>query len=345
MRLEYIIAIGVVATVALVTGILMMQPATESPDNVVMQGCGTTEAEILDTIVFNEASKLGLSTSELRANEVKMAELGQIASDRYQAHLERCVCIREVDKLQFGEYNGSTFNGVPSCVFENLPAKPVNFNTIVQKITFNEMTLGDFCTTLGEEYWKQPDFYPNSLPFYNAYLDPDRDADGTLRRGVYGFGSYISELLANVDPGQNFSLCTYIHTGPFVSTFQSMALSVKAYGGEGDISVKFKKNKFSDGATGTSDKDMSKYFDIDITPPYILLEPAYPLFFENWAQKVRLDVQVSKNTPPGNYMLVMTPYGSMPAEIDDYYERLYGNNYIRASGFYQDVLMVGVVVR
>ena len=52
---------------------------------------------------------------------------------------------------------------------------------------------------------------------------------------------------------------------------------------------------------------VKNYFSVNITPDALLLEPNYPLFGLNWAQKVKIDVHVDKNTPPGKYLIGISP--------------------------------------
>jgi hypothetical protein len=252
-------------------------------------------------------------------------------------------CIKDVNSFFVGGYKGLLVNGIPECVFANVPEKPDRFGPTMSLVQAGEIKVEDFCTRLNESFWKQPDFYPNSGALYDSYINPSRDADGTLRRGVYGYGSYISELLAGVSPGDKFSSCVYIHTAPFISTFQGLAFSAKVYGGNGS-SIVFKQDHFSDGTTGTGNIDYSRYFTVNIEPRYILLEPAFPYIYGNWSQKVRLDIIVAPNTPPGKYMLVMSPSGQIPSEIDSEWSWKYLTSYMRGTGFYQDILMIGVEV-
>ncbi len=252
-------------------------------------------------------------------------------------------CIKDVNAFFVDDYHGVLANGIPACVFANVPVKPDRFAATMSLVQAGEIKVEDFCTRLNESFWKQPDFYPNVGALYDSYISPQRDADGTLRRGVYGYGSYISELLAGVSPGDKFSSCVYIHTAPFVSTFQGLAFKATVYGGNG-TDIAFKQDHFSDGTIGTGSIDYSGYFTIDMEPKYLLLEPAFPYIYGNWSQKVRLDIQVAPNTPKGKYMLVMSPSGKIPSEIDSEWSWKYLTSYMRATGFYQDILMMGVEV-
>jgi hypothetical protein len=57
------------------------------------------------------------------------------------------------------------------------------------------------------------------------------------------------------------------------------------------------------------------YFDVEITPNALLLDPTYPLFGPNWAQKVRIEVHVKENTPPGKYLIGISPTNP-PKELE-----------------------------
>jgi hypothetical protein len=251
--------------------------------------------------------------------------------------------LNDLDSFQAGRYAGLIRDGLPASLFSALPDAADDINVMKSMITIGKVSMENFCTKLGPEYYKQYTFYPNSNTFLDMYKNPPRDVDGTLRRGVYGYGSYISEINAGVKPGDDFSACVIIFSAPYISTFQSLALRADAYGGNGTTIV-FKNNHFSDGGLAVGDTDMDRYFTMTIEPGNLLLEPSYPYFFADWAQKIRLDVRVSPDTPPGKYMIVVSPNGILPEELNNEWSWEHKTNYVGASGFRQDILMVGVEI-
>lgn len=257
---------------------------------------------------------------------------------------EGMTCIQIVDAFQAGIYNGPMRDGLPACVLEIVPEEPPTFGAISSMIATGDLRMETFCTALGEDFYLNPKFYKNYGAFLDSYVNPIRSADGTLRRGTYGYGSYISELIASVEPGDSFSTCVMVYTAPFMSTFQSMAFEANAYTGEGS-EVQFAQSHFPDGSNGTGSEDANGYFKVSVSPNYLLLEPAYPVFYRNWTQRVRIDVETAEGTPKGNYMVVISPTGELPPGIDAEWSWEHLTNYIRATGFYQNILMIGVEVR
>ena len=247
--------------------------------------------------------------------------------------------LKDLDDFQAGRYNGQLKDGLPICLWKDTPEQPADFDQVITLMQIGQVKTEDYCTRLGPEYWKQPEFYPNNGGFYSLMRNPIMDEDGTLRRGVYGYGSYISELMANVAPGDSFSTCVFVHTSWYVWTYQSMGLSA-----EFPEEIGFKQNKFPDGTSIVRQTNASQYFDVVISPDYLLLEPTYPLLHSDWAEKVRLDVKVAENTPPGRYMIVLAPNGEVPTDKDSEWFWKYKTDYVRTTGFYQNILLLGVTV-
>jgi len=249
-------------------------------------------------------------------------------------------CVNKLNSFYAGTYTETLEQGIPSCVFDEIPPKAANFTITMSRVRSGNITAEDFCTKLNESFYKQPDFYPNKGALYSSYLTPK-----DLRSVVYGYGSYIGELAASVKAGNNFSSCVYINTIPSASMFQGLAFSTVAYGGSGS-GVTFKQIRFSDGTTSAGTEDMSGYFSVDVVPNHILLGPTFPYVSDNWSQKIRLDIRVSPNTPPGKYMLVLGPNGQIPNDVETEWSNEYLGNYVRSSssGFYHDILLMGVQV-
>lgn len=248
--------------------------------------------------------------------------------------------IASLNSFQRGTYTGPLINELPAAVFSKIPAKPDEFNVITTLINTGQITETDFCTKIDSSYWLQPDFYPNNGAFYDLYKNPMRDADGTLRRGVYGYGTYISELTSSVNPGSNFSACVYIHSSWYIWTFQSLAFAA-----EYPETSSFTLAQFPDGTKKVTQlTSIGNYFNVEINPPYVLLEPSYPYLFEHWASKITVNIRVAQDTPKGRYMLAITPTGKVPTEIDNEWFWKYKTNYVKSSGFYQNILMMGIDV-
>lgn len=248
-------------------------------------------------------------------------------------------CIKAYDDFRAGSYNGPMVNGIPQCVFKNLPEKPDDFTQVMTMLKANMITMPDFCIKLNASYWMQPDFYPTADKFYDLEKNPITDADGTLRRGVYGYGSFISELIASVSPGESFSTCVDIHSSWYIWTWQSMGFGISY-----PNTATFRQNSWSDGNRSVTQVNASRYFTTEITPEYALFGPTWPVVSKEWAHQVKINIHVSPDTPKGRYMLVLSPSGTIPESVDNEWLWKYKTNYIRGSGFYQDLLMLGVEV-
>ena len=76
----------------------------------------------------------------------------------------------------------------------------------------------------------------------------------------------------------------------------------------------------------------------------MLLEPTYPYLFEGWTQKVNFLIGVAKDTPPGKYMVVVSPNGKIPDDVEKKWELRYTTGYVSMDVFVQPVLLLGVEV-
>ncbi len=187
-------------------------------------------------------------------------------------------------------------------VFRELPIYPEDFEEVDIMVENNRYPIAeDFSEKIPDEnYYKQPEFYPlwedQGVPFYTP-LKPGY-TPGYV--GVVGYGSYPGDIIVSpIEPGQNFLTVTYWHTAWAVAKYQGMSLAIN-YPVKGETKMgMFKVNQ---------DSEMVKnYFNVEITPNNLLLEPNYPLFGWNWAQKVKIDVHVNENTPPGKYLIGISP--------------------------------------
>jgi hypothetical protein len=226
-------------------------------------------------------------------------------------------------------------SGIPSCVFKYLPAVPYNLVDIAEPLK-QSWDIKTACTLLGSEYWKQPEFYK----LLGNQIDPYKETPFGLTKG---YGGYSGEIVASIAPGMNFSACLFVFSAGGVSSYQEIPFGVYVLGGKG-TSPPLGEHQFSGGNRTVGTEDMSRYFKIDIVPKTILLEPAYPLFFANWSQKVRLDIQVSPDVPKGRYMIILGPFGQLSEDQDRYFRIEYGNRYVNQAGYYQEVLKMGIEV-
>ncbi len=125
-----------------------------------------------------------------------------------------------------------------------------------------------------EDVWRQPEFYPNfETEGIKYYIDPP---GGYL--GTQGFGVYPAENRINAKTGDEIEVETFLYSAWFVVNYQGLKL------------VPF------------VDDSAKNYFDVEISPDTILLEPTFPLFTYNWTQKVKMKVKI-KNPSTGSYKI------------------------------------------
>jgi hypothetical protein len=197
-----------------------------------------------------------------------------------------------------------------SVVFRELPPYPKDFSEVDIMVENNRYPIAEnFSKKIPDEnYFKQPEFYPTwedqGVPLYTPLKPGYRP--GYV--GVVGYGAYPGDIVVSpIEPGQNFLTVTYWHASWAVAKFQGMSLVV-TYPTKGETMMGM--------FTVEQDPDVVRnYFDVEITPNTLLLDPTYPLFGPNWAQKVRIEVHVKENTPPGKYLIGISPTNP-PKELE-----------------------------
>lgn len=214
---------------------------------------------------------------------------------------------------------------VPDIVFSKLPSYPKNFDEIDLGVEYGKYYWNEHFSAVApdENYYKQPEFYPNfeneeNLEYYLQVkeLDEGRVEYPTERVGVSGYGTYPADtVVKGILPGEDLKVVTYLHTGWFIEKYQGMELKpvFPSHGDtqQGMISV-------------VQEPDVVKdYFEVNIEPAVILLEPSYPVFYPNWAQKVTIKVNVKENTPKGTYLVGVTPF-EPPADKSEGWKYKYG---------------------
>lgn len=203
---------------------------------------------------------------------------------------------REFEKIDRSAYK------IPLGVFSDLPEIPKDFLFI--KSLFEENRIGlDFVSAA---YYLQPEFYPNfssdGLPYW---LKPEPE-----RWGIVGYGVYPGDKAVSARPGETARVSTILRSGFGVRTFQGVRLeeSLPA-GAEKFFAVKFREKTF-------------------------LLGPSYPSFSRDWAKKIEMEIDVSPETPKGNYVIgfdVARP----PKELSDKWLQQYKGFYSEAAAFSQ----------
>lgn len=158
--------------------------------------------------------------------------------------------------------------GLGQSTFKSLPEMPGDFQEVEASI--NESMIFD----IGEEYYKQPEFYPTFDNFIGLMKKPPAD-----RIAIWGVGVYPARHEYKAQRGSEFTATVYLHASWLVQTYQGAKLEANY------------------------DK---KYFDVSVTPDIVLLGPAYPDFDKNWTQKITVKIRV-KDAPSGPQHITINP--------------------------------------
>lgn len=226
--------------------------------------------------------------------------------------------------------------GLALSIFRDLPPLPDDFGPV--KALVDGGKVRDVCERIGEEYWKQPEFYPNFIPGgVNLMLNPPEN-----RMGIQGYGSFPSEGIVDANPGDTIRTCTFVHTSWFISTYQGLKL-VSVYMNDAE----FSENFFSDNTriAYQDAEENQNYFDIEIEPYQFLLEPTWGYFYNGWTKKVDVVVHVSPSTPPGKYIVGIGVTAPDPDQAEEWlweYKTIYVN--AGAFGIGRPLYMIGIEV-
>lgn len=184
-------------------------------------------------------------------------------------------------------------------IYENLPKPAEDFSEIVYLFSQGRyFSIG----LLGEEYYKQPEFYPT---FKTSGLRSWTRTDSRYW-APHGFGSYPSQQSDELSlSGRRESTgVVFIQSSWGVQTYQGFSLH--------------------------ADETSKQFFDISITPQNFLIGPAWPKFAPNWAERVVVTARVKDNTPPGTYKIIINTF-TPPKELREQWQYLYKNIYFDAS--------------
>lgn len=204
---------------------------------------------------------------------------------------------------------------LPKEVFANLPAFPQDFYAMKVLIEFGKISdIG----SVGDEYWKQPEFYPNFETNGVAMMQTPPIG----RWAPYGYGTYPSETLVATTNNSEFTVYTFFHSSWLVESYQGLGL-VPVFPAVANML----RNEFPDGAryVAQNPAEAQKYFDVSIAPSAALLEPAFPVFGANWTQRVAMRIKV-KGAPKGRYVIGIG-IGGVPRELNEQWLRRYKTAY------------------
>jgi len=187
-------------------------------------------------------------------------------------------------------------------VFEQLPAFPRDLYRLRNQIKYGEFW---DMAAIGEEYYKQPEFYPT---FESVGLSLLQKRSGM---SPWGFGAYPGDVQVITFPNDNITLATFFFSAWGVETFQGIGLNYKI--------------------TDESGEEVD-YLEVEVDPSAIVIGPSYPVFEYEWAQKVVVEIHVKEDAPIGTYT-VGVDATQVPAEKGREWSALYGGRYTEGGGF------------
>ena len=180
-------------------------------------------------------------------------------------------------------------------IFSELPPIPEDFSEIAYLLATGRIyAIGN----LSEEYFSQPEFYPNFKESGLKYWSEPDPKYWTTN----GYGSYPAEQFDVLShSGRNeFLSVVFFYTGYGVQTYQ--------------------------GLTIIPTSNALEYFDLTVSPDTFLLTPTFPKFSRDWAHQIVIKGKLKPDTPPGEYdigFLIIKPPYEKKIEWASEYRNLY----------------------
>lgn len=232
----------------------------------------------------------------------------------YDPELEQ----RVAEALERGEeFEQDRPDYLPENMFSLLPEFPKNFYSVRQLVRTGTIT--DF-GTLGEEYWKQPEFFPNfediGLPILQ---NPPKD-----RWGAQGYMTYPADTLSMVRPGEQLDVYFFIKSSYLVETYQGIMFDYSF-----PSSAEVTSGELPEGGTAVQQdpEAAASYFTVELEPNPFILEPNFPVFRPGGTIKVKATIRASPETPAGNYVVAFDTV-KVPEEQEDLWIKQYLNRYV-----------------
>jgi len=175
-----------------------------------------------------------------------------------------------------------------------------------------------------ENYYKQPELYPTwTTTGINIYSGLKEDEPvHTSYPGVMGFGAYPGDQIIQVEKGGGIvEVISFWHAAWGVINWQGMNL----------MHVYPKTASVASYEIVQDPNKVSNYFDVVITPKIFLLDPSFPSFESNWAQKIKTKISIDPNIPTGKYLIGIITV-DVPREQTDKWIRTYKLAYISPAG-------------
>lgn len=254
------------------------------------------------------------------------------------------------------KYCGSEGYCVPADVFSLLPAYPdgmsvvkTRIDTMMYNVMENFGAVNPLCRKWSPDYlqcleftpdkyfYKQPEFYYNewTTENINTYYLPLGNPKGYNYSylNVGGGGAFPGVVIiepqegALVKPGMDLRAVTYFHAALGVRNYQGVHLEID-YPDKAEVFYGVNTIKINQ-----DPNTVKNYFDVTITPQEFVLEPTFPVFHQDWTEKVVFSIHINENTPAGTYVIWIEP-GSVSGLNQTKWSNEYGLRYYNfAQGF------------
>jgi hypothetical protein len=203
---------------------------------------------------------------------------------------------------------------LPAKMYCNRPALPKDFGDI--KILYETGRIQTL-DKISPNYYDQPEFFPNfalqTIPALNNY-NPNRF--GVTIPEVYP----SAKVFEGVPPGTVIEADTLVRSGPLGEKYiwlDTVMVYPNTFNWARNMNYKEETNP----------EDVENYFEVNISPDTILLEPSFPVWPANWTKKLRITVKVKENTPNGRYAIgLMFEHTANKTRVDDSWFK-YGTKY------------------
>jgi len=210
---------------------------------------------------------------------------------------------------------------IPEGVFAKLPSYPEDLPIVYQLVYFQRIkVLENFSESVPDEnYYKQPEFYPTwestGIGFYSL-LREDELVQVSYPPSI-GFGAYPGDQFFSIQKGGGrIDVISFWHSAWGVINWQGMELQT-VYPTSGSL---FGFDIEQD------PEEVEKYITVELIPNILLLEPSFPSFEPNWAQRVNMIIRVNETTPSGKYLVGVIAVDP-PSFLADQWTRKYKLGY------------------
>jgi len=203
-------------------------------------------------------------------------------------------------------------------IFKNLDNVPEEFYKYKYLLMTGRIEVSTLCG-LDATYYEQPEFYGNS--FKDVAISFYKNVD-TSHWTPEGYGTFPHEMETITYAGESFDVCTFFHSSWGVETYQGFSLNP----------IYLKEIRHQGKSVNVNSDTTRRHITVTIEPSDIVITPSYPLFQHGWSKKVRMNVDVAEDTPPGIYAIGFD-VGRPSLESSRIWQNQYAENYFVKSGF------------